>query len=144
MLVVHVVVAETVLDAEATEHGLEAGCVADGGGLVAGGIGLGDAHVSLGVHGVIEAPVGYRADGHAVLERLAGILFQCFERHETSVTPAPNGKVVFVHVGFLGPYFCGLNLVMGFPKAEIASDDRSGGAADVAGSSAIDCDHDIA
>jgi len=60
VLVVDVVVAETVLDAEAAGHVLEALGVADCGAFVAVGVGLWRAHVALRVHGVVESPVGDR------------------------------------------------------------------------------------
>lgn len=98
VLVVHVVVAETVLDAEATEHGLEAGCVADGGGLVAGGIGLGDAHVSLSVHGVVEAPVGHWCGDEAEGEwsGICALSLKNLGGQETTEGPAPESDMVRV------------------------------------------------
>src|ERR1051326_5337244 len=64
--------------------------------LVALGIVLRRAHVTLGIDAVVIAPVSDGASRDSHLERLA--VRQCIARHEPTITPAPDTNARAVNV----------------------------------------------
>lgn len=84
VLEMHIVVAVAVHDKEL--HVLTEGShVADSRIVIAARVVLRCVHVSLGVHGIVEAPVSDWCDSHAVLEGLSCIHLKGLECHEASV-----------------------------------------------------------
>jgi hypothetical protein len=84
VLEVHVVVAVAMHDQE-FDILTESSHVADGRIVVTAGVVLRGVHVSLRIHGIVEAPIGDWCDGHAVLEGLSSIHLKSLECHEAAV-----------------------------------------------------------
>ena len=66
--------------------------------MISGFVVFWQAHVTLGVNCVVEAPVGYRRYGYSGFENIAGVK-QGLQRHVAAVTPAPDADALAIHVG---------------------------------------------
>ncbi|KAI6767321.1 hypothetical protein HG530_005330 [Fusarium avenaceum] len=97
VLEVDVVIGDTVHKKE-TLVAAEGCGIGDHGQVVAVGVLLGGAHVAFCVDTVVEAPVGYRGNGHAIAESAAGVLLKCLEGGETAVGPAPDSKAIGIDI----------------------------------------------
>ena len=61
---------------------------------------LGCAHVTLGIDGVVETPVGDRGHGYTATEHI-GTFTHGHEGVETAETPSPDGDTVLIDIGLL-------------------------------------------
>ena len=59
------------------------------------------AHVTFGVDGVVEAPVGGSGHGYTGFKHTAAFA-HAHQRVETTEAPAPNADTTSIHIGLLG------------------------------------------
>src|SRR5580704_6982976 len=64
--------------------------------LVFGFVLLRQAHVALGVDGIVEMPVGHRSTGETDLEQIGGFKHG-MERHVSPVAPTPDADALGVY-----------------------------------------------
>src|SRR5690606_32339003 len=111
--------------------------------IIPGGIVLGQAHVALGVYGVVIAPVGYRGHGDRGLERVRA-LGDAQRAHVAPVAPALDADTVRVHVRQLPQPPRRTDLVLRLVLAQLPVGDVPEVPAPAARAPAVHARHDIA
>lgn len=142
VLKVNIVIAGSVLNQEATGNLLEAVRVVHRRLVVSSSVERGCLHVSLGVHGVVEAPVRDGSGGDT--QRDDGIAnFDHLGREIPAIRPAPDTNLGGIDPRILGQPLGGPDLVLGLKITQVGGDRGTESAALETGATVVNSKSDV-
>ena len=115
----------------------------DAAGRVAVRVGLGRAHVTLGVVGIVAVPMGHGGSSDSHLEHVRG-LGKAHESHEPAVAPTVDADAVGVGEAVIDEPSNAVHLVADFDVAHVVLDDTLELQAPAGAAPVVEAEHEIA